>query len=197
MRVPLTFRVITAFALCASPLFTLAAPVPYTVDTVHSRVSFTVNHLGFSNSAGAFHVADTTVLFDVDNWSRSSVDVRMPVDSLDLGDLKWQTHILSADFLDAAKYPDINFQSTAVESTGNGQGKLRGNLTIHGVTKPVVLDLRLNKAGEHPMRKTPAVGFTATTVVHRSEFGVAAYVPAVADEVEVRIEIEAYVPPKG
>jgi polyisoprenoid-binding protein YceI len=65
------------------------------------------------------------------------------------------------------------------------------------VTKPVVLDLRLNKAGEHPMRKTPAAGFTATTVVKRSEFGVAAYVPAVADELDVHIEIEAFGPPKG
>ena len=197
MRVPSLLGAFTATALGAAALAASAIPVTYTVDTVHSRVSFYVNHLGFSNAAGAFHVADSTVLFDADNWSRSSVDVRIPVDSLDLGDLKWQTHILSADFLDAAKYPDIHFQSTAVVFSANGQGKLHGNLTIHGITKPVVLDLRLNKAGEHPMRKTPAVGFTATTVVHRSEFGVEAYVPAVADDVEVRIEIEAYVPPKG
>jgi polyisoprenoid-binding protein YceI len=173
-----------------------AAPTSYTVDTVHSRVTFYVNHLGFSNSVGQFHVADAVVRFDERDWSQSSVDVRLPVQSLDLGDSKWQTHILSADFLDSAKYPDIHFVSTSVEPTTAGQGKLHGNLTIHGVTRPVVLDLRLNRAGEHPMRKTPAVGFTATTIVKRSEFGVAAYVPAVADDLEVRIEIEAYVPPK-
>jgi polyisoprenoid-binding protein YceI len=186
-----------AVTLGLAALQSPAAPVAYTVDTVHSRVTFYVNHLGFSNSVGAFHVAESTVLFDADNWARSSVDVRLPVDSLDLGDAKWQTHLLSADFLDSAQFPDIRFQSTSVEAVPGGQGKLHGNLTIHGVTKPVVLELRLNKAGEHPMRKTPAVGFTATTVVHRAEFGVAAYVPAVADDVEVRIEIEAYVPPKG
>jgi polyisoprenoid-binding protein YceI len=174
-----------------------AAPVSYAIDTVHSRVTFFVNHLGFSNSVGAFHLADSNVVFDADDWAHSSVDVRLPVQSLDLGDLKWQTHILSADFLDAAQFPEIRFQSTALESDGQGHGTLRGNLTLHGVTKPVALDLRLNKAGEHPMRKTPAVGFTATATVHRSDFGVAAYVPAVADELLVRIEIEAYVPPKG
>ena len=174
-----------------------AETVAYTVDTVHSRVTFYVNHLGFSNSVGEFHLADATLNVDVNDWSRSSIEARLPVESLNLGDLKWQTHILSADFLEAAKYPEIRFASTRVESTGSGRGKLYGNLTIHGVTKPVVLDLRLNKAGEHPMRKTPAVGFTATTVVKRSEFGVAAYVPAGADELDVRIEIEAYVPPKG
>jgi polyisoprenoid-binding protein YceI len=174
-----------------------AAPVSYSVDTVHSRVTFFVNHLGFSNSVGAFHLAESNVVFDADDWAHSSVDVRLPVQSLDLGDLKWQTHILSADFLNAAQYPEIRFQSTSLESDGAGHGTLRGNLTLHGVTKPVVLDLRLNKSGEHPLRKTPAVGFTATTTLHRSEFGVAAYVPAVADDLLVRIEIEAFVPPKG
>lgn len=184
-------------ALGVTTMSANAAPVAYSVDTVHSRVTFYVNHLGFSNSVGEFRLADATLVFDADQWTNSSVDVHLPVESLDLGDTKWQTHILSADFLEAAKYPDIRFQSTGLENTVNGQGKLFGNLTIHGVTKPVVLDLRLNKVGEHPMRKTPAVGFTATTTVHRSEFGVAAYVPAVADDVEVRIEIEAYVPTKG
>jgi polyisoprenoid-binding protein YceI len=193
-------HVLAASTLLVGAAFSLqsrAEAVAYAVDTVHSRVTFYVNHLGFSNSVGEFHVADATLNFDANDWSRSSIEARLPVESLDLGDLKWQTHILSADFLESAKYPEILFASTRVESTGGGHGKLYGNPTIHGVTKPVVLDLRLNKAGEHPMRKTAAVGFTATTVVKRSEFGVAAYVPAVADELDVRIEIEAYVPPKG
>jgi polyisoprenoid-binding protein YceI len=174
-----------------------AAPVTYVLDTVHSRVTFYVNHLGFSNSVGEFRLADGTLSFDADDWSKSAVSVKLPVETLDLGDAKWQAHILSADFLEASKYPEIGFKSTRLEASGGGRGRLYGDLTIHGVTRPVVLDVRLNKAGEHPMRKVPAVGFTATTVVHRSDFGVAAYVPAVADDLEVRIEIEAYVPAKG
>jgi polyisoprenoid-binding protein YceI len=174
-----------------------AAPVTYTLDTTHSRVTFYVNHLGFSNSVGEFRIADATLDFDADDWSKSKIGVAIPVASLELGDAKWNAHILSADFLEAAKYPDMSFASRRVEKIDPTHGKLYGDLTIKGVTRPAVLDLRVNKVGEHPMRKTPAAGFTATTTVKRSEFGVAAYVPAVADEVEVRIEVEAFVAPKG
>jgi polyisoprenoid-binding protein YceI len=174
-----------------------ASPVTYTFDTTHSRVAFYVNHFGFSSSVGEFKVGEGTFAFDADDWPKSTVGVAIPVASLELGDAKWNTHILSADFLESARYPEISFTSRRVEKTDATHGKLYGDLTIHGVTHPVVLDLRVNKVGEHPLRKTQAAGFTATTMVRRSEFGVAAYVPAVADEVEVRIEIEAFVAPKG
>jgi polyisoprenoid-binding protein YceI len=156
-----------------------------------------VNHFGFSNSVGEFKIGDGTFTFDNDDWSKSKVDAKIPVQSLELGELKWNTHVLSADFLESAKYPEISFVSKKVEKTDATHGKLHGDLTIKGVTKPVTLDLTVNRVGEHPMRKTQAAGFTATTTVHRSEFGVAAYVPAVADDVVIRIEIEAFVPPKG
>jgi polyisoprenoid-binding protein YceI len=175
----------------------MAAPVTYSVDTTHSRVTFYVNHFGFSNSVGEFKVADSTLDFDADDWSKSKVGVAIPVASLELGDAKWNTHILSADFLESSRFPEITFASRRVEKIDATHGKLYGDLTIKGVTRPVVLDLRVNKVGEHPMRKTPAAGFTATTTVRRSDFGVAAYVPAVADEVEVRIEVEAFVAQKG
>jgi polyisoprenoid-binding protein YceI len=82
-----------------------------------------------------------------------------------------------------------------VTQTGTNTGTLTGELTVHGVTKPVTLQLRLNGAGPHPMRKIAAIGFTATGTVKRSEFGVAAYVPMVGDELEVRLEVEAYQAP--
>ncbi|MEI8259828.1 MAG: YceI family protein [Deltaproteobacteria bacterium] len=174
-----------------------AAPVTYTFDTVHSRVTFYVNHFGFSNSVGELKVGDGTFVFDGDDWAQSSVGVALPVSSLELGDAKWNTHIASPDFLDAAKYPEISFRSSRLEKADATHGKLYGELTLHGVTKAVSLDLRVNKVGEHPMRKTQAAGFTATTVVKRADFGVAAYVPVVADEIEVRIEVEAFVAPGG
>ncbi len=174
-----------------------AAPVTYTFDTTHSRVTFYVNHFGFSNSVGEFKLGDGTFTFDADDWSKSKVDAQIPVATLELGDVKWNTHILSPDFLESAKYPQITFVSKKVEKIDATHGKVYGDLTIKGVTKPVILDLTVNKVGEHPMRKTQAAGFTATTIVHRSEFGVAAYVPAVADDVVIRIEVESYVPPKG
>jgi polyisoprenoid-binding protein YceI len=171
-----------------------AAPVTYTFDTTHSRVTFYVNHFGFSNSVGEFKLADGTFIFDSDDWSKSKVDAKIPVQSLELGDIKWNTHVLSPDFLESAKYPEITFTSKKLEKVDATHGKLYGDLTIKGVTKPVVLDLTVNKVGEHPVRKTQAAGFTATVTVHRSEFGVAAYVPAVADDVVIRIEVEAFVP---
>jgi polyisoprenoid-binding protein YceI len=172
-----------------------AAPVTYTIDTRHSRVTFHVNHFGFSNPIGEFKIAEAPLIVDADDWSKSRVEVHIPVSSLQLGDAEWNAHIQSPDFLDAAKYPDLTFASTKVEKTNGMHGKLYGNLTVHGVTKPVVLDLRLNKIGEHPLRKTPAVGFTATTTLKRSDYGVTMYLPGVSDELDVRVEIEAYVPP--
>lgn len=174
-----------------------AAPVTYTFDTVHSRVTFYINHLGFSNSVGEFRIGDGTFTFDNDDWANSNVDVNVPVRSLELGDAKWNTDILSSDFLEADKYPEIRFTSKKIQKLAGGKAKLYGNLTIKGVTKPVVLDLRVNKVGDHPMRKTPAAGFTATTTVKRSEFGVRKYLPMVSDDVKVRIEVEAFVPPKA
>jgi len=102
--------------------------------------------------------------------------------------------VLSHDFLDAATYPEISFLSRKVEKTDATHGKVYGDLTVHGVTKPVVLDLTVNKVGEHPMRKTQAAGFTATVTVHRSDFGVNYLVPVVGDDVTIRIEVESYVP---
>lgn len=187
-------KILVAAALCAGTLAAQAAPVTYTLDTTHSRVTFYVNHFGYSNSVGEFKVGEGTFSFDDQDWSRSAVDVKIPVQSLELGDAKWNAHILSGDFLEAARFPDIAFVAKKVEKLEGARGKLYGDLTIKGVTRPVVLDLRLNKVGEHPLRKTPAAGFTATTTIKRSDFGVAAYLPAVADDVEIRIEIEAFVP---
>ena len=187
-------KLLATAALGLAALVASAAPVTYTIDTTHSRITFYVNHFGFSNSVGEFKIADGTFTFDNDDWSKSKVEAKIPVQSLELGEAKWNTHVLSADFLESAKYPEISFASRKVEKLDATHGKLYGDLTIKGVTKPVVLDLTVNKVGEHPMRKTPAAGFTATTTVRRSEFGVTMYVPAVADDVVIRIEVEAFVP---
>jgi len=187
-------RILAVTALATSSLGAMAAPVTYAFDTVHSRVTFYVSHFGYSNSVGEFKLGDGTLSFDADSWAASQVDVTIPAQSLDLGDARWNAHVQSADFLDVAKSPEIRFVSRRVEKLAGSKGRLYGDLTIKGVTRPVVLELRLNNAGEHPIRKTPAVGFTATTTVRRSDFGVAAYLPTVGDELDVRIEIEAFVP---
>ena len=104
---------------------------------------------------------------------------------------KLDEHLLKADFFDAATYPTATFKSTGVTAAGEGALKVAGDLTIHGVTRPVVLDVTINKIGEHPMRKVPAAGFDATTTILRSDYGVGGYVPVVGDEVRIDIALEA------
>jgi polyisoprenoid-binding protein YceI len=185
-------KVIAVMFLGCAAVGAMAETVTYTFDTTHSRIAFYVTHYGFSHSLGAFKIAEGSFDFDDADWSFSQVKARVPVKSLDLGDSSWNTHVLAESWLDAARFPWITFTSTKVEGSGAGPGRLAGDLTIKGVTRPVVLDLRLNAQGEHPMRRAPAVGFTGTTTLRRSDFGITSYLGAVGDEIDVRVEIEAY-----
>jgi polyisoprenoid-binding protein YceI len=117
--------------------------------------------------------------------------VTLPLSGLDSFVPDLDTHLKSADFFDAEKFPAITFKSTKVEDLGGGKLRITGDLTVKGTTRPVVLAAQFNKAGEHPMTKRPTVGFDATTALKRSEFGVGAYVPNVGDEITLRITTEA------
>ena len=168
-----------------------AAPVSYQLDPNHTVVLASWTHFGYSHPSANFGQASGTLVYDADNVTKSSVEVTLPLSGLDTFVPKLDEHLKSADFFDAAKYPDIRFKSTMVHDMGGGKLMIMGDLTVHGVTKPVTLDATLNKTGEHPMSKAPTVGFDATTTIKRSEFGVGAYVPNVGDEIAIRITTEA------
>jgi polyisoprenoid-binding protein YceI len=168
-----------------------AAPVTYTLDPGHTMVSFSWNHFGFSNPIANFGQADGTLIYDEAAPAKSSVNVTLPLAGLDTHVPALDEHLKKPDFLDADKYPTITFKSTKVAPAGKGKLKVTGDLTVHGVTKPVVLDVTVNKVGEHPMLKAPAAGFDATTTIKRSDFGVAAYVPNVSDAIKIHITTEA------
>lgn len=184
-------RIALAVALAGLAGTAFAAPVAYRIDPAHTQVTASWSHFGFSNPFANFGQADGTIVYDADNVAASSVKVTLPLAGLDTTVPKLDEHLKSADFFDAAKYPAITFSSTKVESAGERKLRVTGDLTVHGVTKPVVLDVVLNGAGLHPMRKVPAIGFDATTTLKRSDFGVAAYVPNVSDEIRIRITTEA------
>ena len=133
-------------------------------------------------------------MYDAENVSASSVQVTLPLSGLNSFVADFDAHLRSGDFFDAEKYPAATFKSTKVESAGKGKLKVTGNLTIKDITKPVVLDVTLNKAGEQPMAKRAAIGFDATATVSRTAFGVGKFVPNVSDEVKLRITTEALVP---
>ena len=164
---------------------------PYTFDTVHSKILFKAKHLGFSWSYGEFTDFSGSFDFDSADWSQSQVKVTIPVDSLEMGDATWNEHLRAPGYFNLAEHAEMQFVSTRVEKLSETTGKLHGDLTVRGVTKPVVLDLVLNQQGPHPFSKKPRVGFSASGVVQRSEFGLTQLLPIVGDEIHLIIEIEA------
>ena len=169
----------------------LAEAEKYTLDASHSQIIFSYDHLGFSTTWGMFSGFEGEIMFDQANPAASSVSVSMPVKSMLTG---WEgrfQHFMSKDFFDASDDEMVSFASTGIEVTGQTTAKITGDLTLNGVTKPVVLDAVLNKTGDHPMANKPWAGFSATTSVLRSDFGLGMFAPYVSDEVAIQISIEA------
>jgi len=178
----------SALALFAVP----ALATTYTLDPQHTQVHFSWNHFGFSNPGAVFGTLEGTLDYDEANPTKASVQVSIPLSSVNSNVEKLDEHIQSPDFFDAAKYPTATFKSTKVTKGSSANHlEVAGDLTVHGVTKPVTLDVTVNKVGDHPMRKAQTAGFDATTTIKRSEFGISKYVPNVSDEIAVKITVEA------
>ncbi|MEO9077928.1 MAG: YceI family protein [Rhodanobacter sp.] len=171
-----------------------AAPVTYKLDPNHTMVLFSWNHFGYSNPTADIGLGEGKVVFDEKHPAQSSIEVTLPLANLDTHVAALTSHLKEADFFDAAKYPVITFKSSKVQPLGDHKFKVTGDLTVHGVTRPIVLDATLNKVGPHPMSKAQSIGFDATATLKRSDFGVGAYVPNVSDEIHVRITTEGSVP---
>lgn len=191
------FRYLVLAGLIGAAVTAQAAPVTYKIDPGHTNVLFSWNHFGFSNPTANLGLGEGTIVFDDKDPAKSSVEVTLPLADLDTHVPALDEHLKKPDFFDADKYPAITFKSTNVQAAGGNKFKVTGNLTVHGVTKPVVLDATLNKSGEHPMTKAQTVGFDATATLKRSDFGVGAYVPNVSDEIQIHITTEASVPKAG
>jgi polyisoprenoid-binding protein YceI len=171
-----------------------AAPVTYQLDAGHTMVLFTWNHFGYSNPTANLGLGEGTLVFDEQHPAQASVQVTLPLSNLDTHVPALDKHLKEGDFFNADKFPTVTFKSTKVQPLGGHKFKVTGDLTVHGVTKPVVLDATLNKVGPHPMMKVQAIGFDATATIKRSDFGVGAYVPAVSDEIKIHITTEGAVP---
>lgn len=183
-------------AVASVATFSIAKPVAYQIDPTHTATVFSWSHFGFSTPSANFSNIQGTINIDNDKPANSSVNVTIPLASLNTNVAALDEHLKKAEFFDAINYPNITFKSTKVEALGSNKYKIIGNLTVKDVTKPVVLDAVLNKQGEHPMTKLQSIGFNATTSFDRSAFGVGAYVPNVGDKITVNITTEASVPVK-
>ena len=188
------FRCLLIAGLLGAAAAAQANPVTYKLDPNHTMVLFSWNHFGYSNPTADLGLGEGTLVFDEQDPAKSSVDVTLPMSRLDTHVKDLDEHLKQADFFDAAKYPVVTFKSTRVVPVDATHFKVDGNLTVHGVTKPVTLDATLNKVGPNPMGKTQSIGFDATATLKRSDFGVGAYVPMVSDEVKIRITTEGSVP---
>jgi len=166
------------------------APDKYVYDPAHTQILFRVDHLGFSHPTGRFLKFSSGFTFAPVMAEQSHVDIDMKADSIDLGRGTWDDVMKGGNFLKTDKYPDITFASTKVVKTGPRTGTLTGNLTIVGVTKPVVLNVTYNRSGTHPYNKNYIAGFSATGKIKRSDFGINFGLPGIGDTVELNIEVE-------
>ena len=183
----------TAVALTLMTAPVLAAPVSYEFDKSHSNLSFSYNHLGYSITDGRFGDWDATLMIDADNPEASSVEFVIDADSLDTFWEARDAHFKSGDFFDVENYPEITFTSTDVKQVGENELEVKGDLTIKDITKPAVLTVDVLSFGEHPMAEKQAAGFTMTTTVKRSDYGMDMYVPYIGDDVSVVFSGEAMI----
>ncbi len=187
-------RPLLAAALALASTVAFAAPLTYKIDANHTDVVASWSHFGFSNPIAHFGKVDGSITYDPANVGASKVEVTIPLSGLNSHVGDFDDHLRSADFFDAGKFPNITFKSTSVKAAGKGKLKVTGDLTIKGVTKPVVLDVTINKTGVQPMANREAAGFSATATVKRTDFGLGLYAPNVSDQVKLSITTEAIVP---
>lgn len=162
----------------------------YTIDPTHTYPNFTISHLGFSTMYGRFDKTSGTLTMDRAKGT-GSVDITVDMASVNTGMKKRDDHLRSPDFFNVAEFPVMTFKSTKVEFAGKG-AKVTGDLTIKGVTKSVTLDVASINCGVHPFNKKDVCGFDATTKIKRSDFGIKYGLPAIGDDMNIMIEVEAF-----
>lgn len=164
----------------------------FVFDETHTDILFAVSHLGFSNTWGRFNSSEGTVMIDPDAPENATVEITIDAASIDTNHAKRDAHLRGEDFFDVETFPTISYQSTSVETTGENTAIVTGDLTLHGVTRPVALDVTLIKMGPSPAAPDKTIaGFSARTAIKRSDFGMSYGTPVLGDEVQLIFEIDA------
>jgi len=167
----------------------------WSIDPTHSEIGFKVKHMMFTNVSGSFQKFDATIETEGDNFETAKIDFTGDIDSITTGNTDRDTHLLSADFFDAAQYPKISFESTSFKKIDEGDYELTGNLTLHGATKPVTLSTEFGGLMKDPWGNTKA-GFSITGKINRKDWGLnwnSALETGgvlVSDEVKLNIELQ-------
>ena len=162
----------------------------YQLEPIHTQILFFCNHLGFSKSQGEFLKFEGSFSFDPNDIAASQVKISIDTASIDMDNQKWNDHMKNQDFFDVEKYPNMTFISTKVEPLTDNTMDVHGNLTLLDHTEAVILKVTHNKSGKHPFSGKYTAGFSATTNVKRSLFGMTYGLPALGDDIEIRLEVE-------
>ena len=173
-------------------LFAFTTLTTWKSDKAHSNLGFSITHLGISDIHGSFKNFDVNVSYSKADFSDDVFEVTADVASINTNIEMRDKHLVSPDFFDAEKYPKLNFKSTSIKPAGKNKYKLAGNLSLHGITKPVTLDLWYRGTIENPMSKAPTAGFQVTGTIKRSDFNLGAGFPApmLSDEVKIKADGE-------
>jgi polyisoprenoid-binding protein YceI len=176
-----------AGALAQSVKFGDLKPGTYQIEPYHTQVVFSLLHFGLTNYYGMFSGASGTLTLDPANLADSKLDVSVPVASISTTVPLLTEELKGHEWFDAAKFPVATFVSTAVMSTGKDSARVSGNLTLHGITRPVVLSVQLLGASVNPLSKAYSVGFEVSGTIKRGDFGINSALPAVGNDVKLRI----------
>jgi len=182
----------TLVLLSALALSNLTFAQTWSLDKAHSQLNFGISHLSISEIDGSFRSFDSKFTASKDDFSDAVIELTAETGSVNTGNDQRDAHLKTPDFFDAAKYPAFSFKSKSFTKVTGKQYKLTGDLTFHGVTKPVVLDVVLNGTTTNPQSKKLMAGFHITGVIKRSDFGVATGMPTamLGDEVTLSVNTE-------
>ena len=162
----------------------------YALDPAHASVLFRINHLGFSTYVGRFETFDASLTGDAADPANAAVEAVIDMASLNVANDSFAAELMGPDWFDAAAFPQAVFRSTSVEMTGDAAAKVTGDLTLHGVTAPVTLDVTFNGAAYDRLRGAHVAGFSAVTTIDRTVFGVSKFSGLVTDAVDIEIQAE-------
>ncbi|MGP5203828.1 YceI family protein [Psychrobacter aquimaris] len=177
-------------ALALTTVASAALPSQWQLDNSHTRVGFSVNHLGFSTTMGHFNDVKGVVNYDVKAPSKTNMNFTIATDSIDTNWDARDEHLRKAEFFNVAKYPTMSFKSTSVEFINPQQAKVTGDFTMLGQTKPLTLDVTLNKIANSPLTKEPVIGFRATGNIDRAAYGMTAFADGITTNVPIQIDGE-------
>lgn len=162
----------------------------YRLDKDHCYIIWSVSHFGFSMVSGKF-MCQGTLNFDAANPANSSLDVTIDTSKVNTGIAKLDEILQGKNFFDSANYPMATFKSTRIIVTGKEAGQITGVVTIHGVSKDITLNVKLNKQGQHPFFNASAFGFSGSATLKRSDFNMRGYLPGVSDDTQLQLQVEA------